>query len=267
MRIGVIGTGTIGSMLAQAFAVNPQHEIWVVNRTREKADALARSAPNIRVASGLADLVDRSQLVFLCTKAQDGRQLMNELGPLLRPHHMLAVTISSLPIAWLEQCAACPVAKVIPSVVQLARSGVILVCHGTRASDSDRVWLESALSEIATPHAVREDQIRVASDLTSCGPAFLAALLRHWAEAAEQTGTMTQEEAERLLSGTLAGVTQLLQSGMTFSDIIHRVCVPGGVTEAGLVSIRQEAPAVFTRLHQTTQLFSQGSMLVVHLGG
>ncbi|MCL6516720.1 pyrroline-5-carboxylate reductase dimerization domain-containing protein [Alicyclobacillus sp.] len=266
MRIGVIGTGTIGSMLATAFHVNPDHEIWVHNRTREKAIALARTAPNIRVASDLPALVKHSDLVFLCTKAQDGRQVTHDLAALLQPHQMLAVTISSIPVSWYEHSVPCPVAKVIPSVLQAARTGVMLVCHGERASAADKARLNAVLSEIAIPREIREDQIRIASDLTSCGPAFLAALLQHWAAAAEATGKLSREEAEQLLRATVTGVAQLLEGGMTFSDIIQRVCVPGGVTEAGLVSIGHEAPEVFNRLHQTTQMFSQGSMLVVHLG-
>ncbi|WP_283163072.1 pyrroline-5-carboxylate reductase dimerization domain-containing protein [Alicyclobacillus mengziensis] len=109
-----------------------------------------------------------------------------------------------------------------------------------------------------------EAQVRVYSDLCSCGPAFMSELLVHWADAAASTGNITNEDAESMLVGTLIGLADLLRSGKSLGEVITSVAVPGGVTETGILSLRQSVPQVFQQLHQATQqhgIRKQGSTL------
>jgi competence protein ComER len=252
MRIGVIGTGNIGGMLAKAFAACPDTEVYVYNRTMSKALALAETSQQVFVLPKSRDVAEVSDVVFICTKPGDAHEVLAEVGPLLSRQQFLVVTISTLPFATLESYTEAGVAKVIPSIAQTARSGILLVSRGPSLTEEQQHTLEALFHAIATPFVVEEHQIRVASDLTSCGPAFIACLLNLWADAAARTEKIDHVQAEQLLTATLIGVAQLLQSGMTLNDIITKVSVPGGVTECGLQSLRQAAPHIFDDLHQTT---------------
>ncbi len=252
MRIGVIGTGNIGGMLAKAFAACPDTEVYVYNRTISKAHALAETSQQVFVSPSIRDVAEVSDVVFICTKPYDGNAVLAEVGPLLSRKQFLVATISTVPFTQLESYTEAGVAKVIPSIAQSARSGILLVSHGPSLTTEQQHTLEALFNEIATPFVVEEQQIRVASDLASCGPAFIACLLDLWADAAARTGKLNYVQAEHLLTATLIGVAQLLQSGITLKDIITKVSVPGGVTEIGLQSLRQTAPQVFDNLHQAT---------------
>jgi competence protein ComER len=252
MRIGVIGTGNIGGMLAKAFAACPDTQVYVYNRTVSKAHALAETSQQVFVSPSPRAVAEGSDVVFVCTKPCDGNAVLEEVGPLLSQSQFLVATISTVPFEKLESYTEAGVAKVIPSIAQSARSGILLVSHGPSLTTAQRHTLEGLFKEIATPFVVEEQQIRVASDLASCGPAFIACLLDMWADAAVRTEKLNYVQAEHLLSATLIGVAQLLQSGMTLKDIITKVSVPGGVTEIGLQSLRQTAPQMFDDLHQTT---------------
>lgn len=256
MRIGIIGTGNMGGMLAKAWASTGQAEVFVYNRTPDKARGLAREEPRIHLAASAQDVVRFADVVIICTKADDGRALLADIGDQLAPSQVVATTISTIPLEALETWTRARVAKIIPSITQSTRSGILLVCYGSRFDGPQQEWFEEALGQIAIPFAVHESQLRVCSDLTSCGPAFIAGLLGAWAEAAAQTGHLSRAEAEFLLTKTFTSTGALFASGMTTSDILRRVTVPGGVTAAGLRVLESRAPAVFEQLHAETEQHS-----------
>lgn len=253
MQIGVIGTGNIGGMLARAFAeAHPDAQINIYNRTRAKAQRVADGLQNVVVVSSAAQAVDGANTIFLSTKSSDGWAVLDEIAPGLSEHQTIVTTISAIPLTDIEQMTDASVAKVIPSVVQTVRSGVILVTYGPSMSQTAREHLHELLSSIASPHEVSESQVRVCSDLCSCGPAFLSEMLVHWADAASATGQISTEEAQSLLVETVIGLAELLKSGKSFADIITHVAVPGGVTETGILTLRQVVPPVFQQLHEAT---------------
>lgn len=252
LRIGVIGTGNMGGMLARAFACDPRAQVFVYSRTACKAQTVAQSSARITVTADSLDVIRCSEVIFVCTKAEDGKRWMQDFGSALSPSQVVATTISSLPLAEWERWTTARAAIVVPSIVQEQRTGVMLVAYGSRFDYAAQECFEELLQRVATPFVIGEDQIRVSSDLTSCGPAFLSRLLLQWAEAAAATGKLSVAEAEHLLGQTLLGVADLLRTGMTFSDIIHKVAVPGGVTEAGLSTLQRRGTDLFAALHRST---------------
>ncbi len=265
MRIGIIGTGNIGGMLSKAFATaHPEAQVTIYNRSRGKANRVAAGLANVYVTNSSIEAAQGADTVFLCTKSTDGWSVLDEVAPRLSRSQTLVTTISSIPLSDIEQITDASVAKVIPSVVQSVQSGVILVTYGPTMAQNARERLTQLLSSIAHPQAVSEAQVRVYSDLCSCGPAFMSELLVHWADAAASTGNITNEDAESMLVGTLIGLADLLRSGKSLGEVITSVAVPGGVTETGILSLRQSVPQVFQQLHQATQqhgIRKQGSTL------
>lgn len=252
MRVGIIGTGSIGGMLGGLFASVPKLTVRVYNRSPEKALELSRRWDQIELATSAGEVVRTCHVIFLCTKAEDGRKVLEEFGPSLTASQILATTISSIPIRELESGTKALVVKVIPSITQLTKSGVCLVSHGSRFDVRQSNMFKELMQTIGTPFIVEESQIRVASDLTSCGPAFLSNLLLRWADAAADTGQLTVREAKELLLTMMKGVASLLETDMTLEEILARVAVPGGVTEAGLAATAAEADQLFRHLHETT---------------
>lgn len=261
LRIGIIGTGNIGGMLAKAFAADGAHDVWVYNRSVGKARQLTADAANIHMVDTALYLVQRCEVIYFCTKFAEGQKLLVEYGPHMTRNQILVTTMSTMSLEDMEAHTNASVAKVIPSIVQSVRSGVLLVTYGPHMNAIQKETLHSIHCAISCPFEVSEEQIRVCSDLTSCGPAFLAFLLLEWAQAAACTGQLSHGESEHLLSETLIGVSNLLKSGMTLRDILQRVTVPGGVTEAGLASLRQDCSNVFPNLHQATFAHAHGKVM------
>lgn len=252
MNIGIVGTGNIGGMLAKAFASYRDLHVTVFNRTAAKARSLQAEVPTIEIARDLNQLAEISDVFFVCTKLSDGLEVLNQVAKSLRPGQIVATTISSLSLEDLAAMTPAQGAVVIPSITQSVNSGVMLVSYGPHFDDDAQERMDSLLRRISIPFVIQPTQVRVASDLVSCGPAFLAVLLTKWSDAAASTRELSTGEAEFLLSQMVIGLGELLKEGMTLSDVIRKVAVPGGVTESGITSLNRNTKDLFHRLHEST---------------
>ncbi len=198
-------------------------------------------------------------MIVICTKSEDGKAVLAEIGPTLTEEQTLATTVSSWRSEWIESQTQAAVVKVIPSITQTVRKGVILLNFGDHVDVQENI--EPVFAQIGTPFVVSDAQIRVCSDLTSCGPAFLSLLCGRWAEAAAETGQLSYGEAEYLISEMLVGLAELLSEGLTLSEVLSRVAVKGGVTETGIAALNKPAHDLFERLHQATARHKSSSKI------
>src|SRR5436305_13534060 len=95
MRIGVVGTGAMGSVYAGLFG-KAGHEVWAIDIWREHLDAIARHGLAVSGASGTFVVDNLSvadspaaagpcDLWIVATKAADVEPVAAELAPLLQP--------------------------------------------------------------------------------------------------------------------------------------------------------------------------------------
>jgi competence protein ComER len=253
---GFIGTGSMGSILIEAFlrsgALRPE-EIVAANRTPAKAERLARQFPGLHLASTAAEAARVSELLFLCVKPGDFPQLLRTIAPHCRPEQLIVSITSPVMLNQLEQHLPGKIAKVIPSVTNYVLSGATLCIYGSRIQSEDKARLESLLAYVSQPLEVAESFTRISSDLSSCGPAFMAYLLSRLIDAAVEVSGIRREEAERMASEMLLGTGMLLtDGGMCPQEVIARVAVPGGITEEGLKLLDRELSGTFTRLIAST---------------
>lgn len=248
----------MGGMLARAFAQTASDNVYIYNRSRPKAQAVAADFTNIVVCDSWQSLIHQVDAVFLCTKGGDGLALMQTLGRTLTASQLLVTTISGIDLdRWREFTDATPV-KLIPSLTQTVHQGVILLSYPRQMTANQRDLLEERLSRIGKPFVIDEAQVRVCSDLASCGPAFMATICNAWAQAAAQTGQLDRAMAESLLQEMVVGFAALIEDGMRFDDIVRRIRVPGGVTERGIESMGDSPKRLFTKLHKDTIQFARG---------
>jgi pyrroline-5-carboxylate reductase len=249
---GFIGTGHLGSMLVRKFvetgAIKAQ-EIYVSNRNPEKARQLAietgaRAGDNREVAQ-------RSDVVFICVRPLDIKGLLDELQELLTPEKLIVSVAVDFSLKHLQDLCRARVARAVPSIACEKQSGVTLLALGDSTTALDRSLLFSIFGAIGDPVAVAEDHFELLADLTSCGPGYIAAILREFSLAASWKG-IPRDLAEELVKKTLLG-TALLLEDRGFEELISCVATKGGITEAGVRVIHAEAPNMFGQLFQATR--------------
>ncbi|WP_123039772.1 late competence protein ComER [Cohnella candidum] len=256
MKVGFIGAGSMGSLLVGAFleagAMRPEN-VTVATRTRSKAEALAQRFPGLRPASSNAEAAIGADLLFLCVKPSDFRSVLSDIAPVLLPGQIAISITSPVMLEQLEERLPCKVAKIVPSIVNATGSGASLVMWGTRLTPEDRAIVTELFSAISRPIEIREREVRAASDLSSCGPAFFAYLLGEFAEAAVRHAGMSPETASCMAAEMLLGTARLLtEHGFTTQQLQERVSVPGGITAAALETLRNATAGAFPAVFQVT---------------
>jgi competence protein ComER len=256
MKAGFIGTGSMGSILIEAFiqsgAMNPE-QIIASNRTPGKAEQLAHKYPGLQLAQSNLDVVNESDLIFLCIKPSEYKKVLDEIQMAVLPNQMVVSITSPVLIKHLEQILPAKISKIIPSITNYVLSGATLCMHGDRMQPEDQDFLENLMAYISSPIRVSEDHTRICSDLSSCGPAFLSFLIQCFIEAAVEETGIPQHEATLLASEMALGTGKLLTTGgFTPAALQERVCVPGGITAEGISILHSELTGVFNRVVKAT---------------
>jgi pyrroline-5-carboxylate reductase len=229
-------------------------EITASSRTGISARALAgktgiTAAPSNTAASG-------ADILFICVKPADVRAVLEEAKGVLKKDALLvsiagSVTLDNLG-AWSEGHAR--IARVIPSIAAEQEAGISLVAFARGATPEDRALTLSLFNAIGTAVETDEGNFDLYADLTSCAPAFIAAMMRELAGAAVRTGTIGPALAEYLVREMLAGTARIVEGdGSGFNDVISRVATKGGITGEGVKVLESRLPAVFDEVLRATE--------------
>ncbi|WP_148928520.1 late competence protein ComER [Paenibacillus methanolicus] len=268
MNIGFIGVGSMGSLLIDAFvatgALDPS-QITVSNRTFAKAVSLAVRHPGLNAVPSNAEAASGRDIIFLCVKPHEYKKVIDELRHGLQPHQLLVSITSPVLLNQLEDCLPCKIAKVIPSITNYVHEGATLCMFGTRVEPADRKRLLDLLAYISDPLEIEECHTRIVSDLSSCGPAFIAFVLQKFIDAAVEETGIDRAQATAIASAMLHGTGKLLTEGeMTPEQLQQRVAVPGGITAKALALLHKELEGVFNGVVRTTHAKYEEDLVVVH---
>ncbi|CAM2834053.1 late competence protein ComER [Paenibacillus sediminis] len=256
MKVGFIGTGTMGSILIDAFirsgALEPQ-QIVASNRTKPKLQQLSNCYPGLKIACDNIEVASSSQILFICVKPLEFKKVIDDIRSAVTNEQIVISITSPVQIKHLESRLSCKIAKVIPSITNSARSGASLCIYGSRITREDRLLIEQLISHISTPIVVRETHTRITSDISSCGPAFLAFFLEKWIDAAVEMTGIERSSASFLAAEMLLGTGKLLtEGGYSLEELQRRVTVPGGITAEGLSLLSNNIGDVFHQLIRVT---------------
>ncbi|MDQ0900283.1 MULTISPECIES: late competence protein ComER [unclassified Paenibacillus] len=252
MKAGFIGTGSMGSILIEAFihsgAFNPE-QIIAGNRTIRKVELLAETYPGLHVAGSNREVVLGSDLIFLCVKPSEFKKVIDEIKEDVLPSQLIVSITSPVLLKHLEGLLSAKISKIIPSITNYVLSGATLCIHGNRMQPEDKEWLENLFAHISSPIRVSENYTRISSDISSCGPAFLAKFLQSFIDAAVEATGISIEEATLLASEMTLGTGKLLTTGgFNPASLQKRVSVPGGITAEGLRILDNELAGIFSRV-------------------
>ncbi|MDF2720454.1 MAG: competence protein [Paenibacillus sp.] len=256
MKIGFIGTGSMGTVLIESFiragALLPS-SIMASNRSADKVERLAVQYPGLIAACSNRQVAAACTTVFVCVRPLSFKAVIDEIKDCVSPETTIISITSPVLLKHLESALSCKVAKVIPSITNDVLGGALLCIYGKRMNEQDRESLEWMLGMVGNPVRVSESFTRAASDISSCGPAFLAFFIQKLVEAAVQVAGLPPEQATRLASEMVLGTGKLLtEGGFTPDSLRQRVAVPGGIIEAGLELMERELDTTFIRLLKAT---------------
>jgi competence protein ComER len=246
--IGIIGTGSMGSMLARTFieqGVCGAGDIIASSRSEGPLGALAGET-GIRTAADNREAAREADILFLCVKPLQVRDVMAECAPVCTPAQLVVSVASDVSLACLAAWTPARVARAIPTITSACGRGITLLAFGDRATEGDRTVLTALFGAISRPYETTEEDLGLLTDITSCGPAFIAAVADEWAAAASRRAGIDREAADDLVRETLIATALVLdRKGMSPAELINEVATPAGITREGVDVLRDGMPGVW----------------------
>lgn len=256
MELGIIGTGNMGRILAEAMldanAISPS-SVTVTNRSIAKALLLKDTYPEINVVTNTIEVAKRADLLFICVKPHDVYGVLQEIKSVLSKENCVISITSPISVMNLEQELNCSVARAIPSITNRALSGVALLTFGENCDSKWKTNIGKLFEKISVPIEIDNNITRVSSDIVSCGPAFFSYLMQRFILAAIKETEINLDTATQLASEMLIGLGELLKQGhYTLPTLQEKVCVKGGITGEGIKVLEAELGDVFEHIFQAT---------------
>ncbi|MEH7887108.1 late competence protein ComER [Bacillus sp. JJ1609] len=256
MKIGIIGTGNMGRILAEALidgnAVSPS-SMMITNRTLSKALEIQKIYPGLTVGQNAIEVAQNSDAIFICVKPHNVWDVLQQINPELNKDKCLISITSPISVEQLERNVDCSVMRIIPSITNRALAGVALFTYGDQCASEWKTYFHTLFEKVSVPVKIEEKITRVASDIVSCGPAFFSFLVQRFITAAVKETEIDQTTATKLASEMLVGLGELLSKNhYTLPTLQEKVCVKGGITGEGIKVLENETGEMFEKLFQAT---------------
>jgi len=256
MKWGIIGTGNMGTILTEAWldsGMINQEDLYITNRTLEKAYNLKQNYPGVHVCEDAETVTEETDIVFICVKPLDIHPLLIKLEPTLSKQQCLVSITSPYAVEDLEKLVPCQVARLVPSITNRALAGVSLLTFGESVEPVMRGYLTQSCKVFSRPVEIKDSITRVSSDIVSCGPAFFSYLIQRFIQAACEETDITEEEATIMMTEMMIGFGKLIEDGhYSLKTLQEKVCVKGGVTGEGIAVLEREIGNMFNLLFHRT---------------
>ncbi|MCQ2418530.1 MAG: pyrroline-5-carboxylate reductase [Clostridia bacterium] len=242
-RIGMIGTGNMGSAVALAINAGEfEGSFQLANRSKEKAAALAdrlkcaEVVDNIRVAC-------RCELIFLAVKPQMMADVLREIAPALRERtdrFVLVTMAAGLTCESIQQMAggSYPVIRMMPNTPAMIGRGVTQYC-GFGATEEELASFAKLLAPSGLVDPIPEKLIDAAAAVSGCGPAFVYQFIEALTDGGVACG-LPRATAQKYAAQTVAGAAEMvLTTGKHPGELKDAVCSPGGTTIQGVRALEE----------------------------
>lgn len=267
MKWGIIGTGNMGSVLISAFMkskILSESDLYITNRTLSKAVAHQEIYPKIQVEESVKSLVKQVDTVFICLKPADIIDTIKEIKPLLTDSQLLVSITSPITVEEIESLVSCQVARMVPSITNQVLSGITLLTFGNSITSERKDSFKKKCAYFSESIEVKESELRIASDIVSCGPAFFSYLAsRYINDASIHTG-IDKKQASYLMEKMFIGYGKLLEEeNLTLEALIDKICVKKGIIGAGITAFEKNINGLFEELiDHTHQKFKNDKIMV-----
>lgn len=284
MKIGVIGYGNMGSMIANNILelnlLLADEELIVSNRHIEKIEELIERYPNgkVQITDDNTELAKSCEKIIISVTTPNFKEVLEEIVPFINEKTHIIYTCAGLDFEHISSFYHGKLSLVIPSLASTVtsnnaissigrRKGITLIKHNDKVDIQDSYFIEDLFNEFSYVRTLKdhnfffEENGRLASNnpkleictiLTSCTPAFIAIMIERFAEKISNVSDLSKDEAEDMILKTVIGTAILKDDKkMSNSEIIEKVATKGGITEEGVDILDKRLNSVYKKLIKT----------------
>jgi pyrroline-5-carboxylate reductase len=243
--VGIIGFGNMGAAIA--LRLKAAFKVFVYEKDTEKL----KNAAGITALGSIEDMIDAADTLIIAVKPQDFDAVLEELRG--KTAHKCVVSIAAgITTSYIEEAVGdVPVIRVMPNLPAKIGMGMICLCKGRFALETDLSFAQKLFDFVGKTMLVDETMMNAVTAVSGSGPGFFFGLVEakpesEWAvygtniftplliEAAREIG-FNQQQAQTLAVATTEGSLALLRQTQLPPQMLRaQVTSKGGTTEAGL---------------------------------
>ena len=235
-RIFIIGTGNMGGAVASALSEDTEYEVFVFNRTREKAEKKAEGK-RITVLDSIPD-GKNMDAVILAVKPQQMDSVYAEAAALDAGMYIslaAGVTLEALS----ENLKTQSVVRYMPNIAAEVKSSVTAVAFSSDLSEEKKALALALASSFGSAFELDESLFNAFIGISGSGIAYVFEFMHSLALGGVREG-IPYKKALEIVTDTLESAVKLQKSGAEGAiENETMVCSPKGTTIEGLVKLKE----------------------------
>lgn len=240
-RLAILGAGVMGETVLSGLlrAGWDVGRIVATDRRPAREDEL-KERYGVRMLSN-ADAVSEADTVILVVKPQDMKDLLTEIGPVIKPGTLIASLAAGVETILIEDLLpeGTPVVRVMPNTPAQVDEGMATISPGRYADDDHVARIREVLSATGRVLAVPERYQDAVTAISGTGPAYLFFVVEAMIDEGVHLG-LPRDVATELVVQTMLGSAKLLrETGEHPTVLRERVTSPGGTTASAIRELEQ----------------------------
>lgn len=246
MRLGIIGYGNLGKALVKGLVSTGfrQDDIDINARTQKTRDRVREDFAGIYVTDNKEELIDRTDVIILVTEPQNAEVVLNEIknyriDTKIIVSFMAGITIADIRKMLGENHDQVKIVRAMPNIAFQDGNGVIGVACEEQDDEITRELL-TVLEKLGYVLNMDEDSLNQITVTAASGLAFAACMMDSYQKAGN-TLFHDDEKSREITIRVFENVINMVKNeGCSFDDIVRRITIKGGTTEAGMKNLNQE---------------------------
>lgn len=198
-------------------------------------------AAGITIATDNKNLVENSDVIFLCVKPYGVKPLLQEVATLLTEQKLIVSIAAGVTLADIQTSsggkARC--IRVMPNTPCMVGQTAAAMCLGEKATAADGELVSKLFNAVGRIYQVQENLLDAVTGLSGSGPAYVFLTIEALADGGVRAG-LPRDIAMGLAAQTVAGAAQMvLQTGKHPGELKDMVTSPGGTTIAGIHALEK----------------------------
>ncbi|GAB1600734.1 pyrroline-5-carboxylate reductase 1, mitochondrial-like [Argonauta hians] len=244
IMVGFLGSGRMAQAMARGFVnsgiIRPSN-IWASDTDPTMLKYIEGLGVNTTPVN--SNVVQNTQIIFLCVKPQVIASLLNDIKPFITPEKLVVSIAAGIRIPYLEKLLpeGTRLVRVMPNTPALVQAGAAVLAPGHYARPSDSTLVAEIMSTVGICEIATEENLDAVTGLSGSGPAFAFAAIEAMSDGGVKMG-LPRVLSTKLAAQTFMGAAKMvLETGKHPGQLKDDVCSPSGTTIVGMHALEKGA--------------------------
>lgn len=258
-KVGFIGCGKMASAIIRGILnsnfLKPTD--IMASEVLEEIAAAQKKSLGIEVITNNSEVAKKSDVIFLATKPQYIKQVLEEISSDITPQKLIVSIAAGVSTKTIEEVLRenTPVIRVMPNAPAVILEGMSGISTGKYATEEHTKFVKELLSNIGKCIVVDEDKIDVLTAISGSGPAFFYQIINEMAKAGDKLG-LDFDKSLLLAAQTAIGSAKLMiESDLAPEELIKNIATKGGCTQIGVNYLEEQdfSTLIFETIKKTSE--------------